>query len=384
MRWIAALIAVVLAVLYFEDKTPKEAMLSFAREILKGLRLAHLPLHTLERWVRVRELKKFAPSPYKRTRDGVVHLPVILNLPTSEGSGEAAHPDALHAPDGWGAGRWTWLMSATPYPSGGDFFENPELFVSYDGIQWTEPASGVNPLSRVPVETGRRDLKKEYHSDASLLLHDGVLRVYYRWSGVALDGSVENRILVTSSSDGIQWGEPVTLLAENGAASRNSGFLSPSLLFMDGMYVMWMVERDGPGRKITRRVSEDGLVWQPPEDTVLDVDYAVKEPWHLDVIPCAETGGTILLLTAARDRGGEAELHYGFGGREGRSWRLAGRLIDPGYFFESGKIYRSSLVSVGDGAYILYYSACDIMTKWSIARVALRLGEDRRSLTHDF
>jgi hypothetical protein len=378
MTWIAVLLMIALTILWFDDKTPKAAALSAARETLKALRLLHMPLPDLERRVRVRMLKDLSPSPYRRMRDDAAHFPVILNLPTSEGSGEAAHPDALHVPDGWGAGGWTWLMSATPYPSGSDFFENPELFVSYDGIGWTRPSEYTNPIAAVPVDTKRRDIKKEYHSDASLLLHNGTLRVYYRWSGILLNGNVENRVNMASSANGLEWGGQTTLLAEKGAISGNNDLLSPSVLFMDGKYVMWTVERDGANRKIMRRTSSDGLSWSIPESTVLETDYAIQAPWHLDVISSAETGGTVLLLTTAKDRGGQAELHYGFGCREGRSWRLTGKLIDPGYFFEGGRVYRSSLAALGGGKYVLYYSASDTTAKWSIARLGLRLDAERR------
>jgi hypothetical protein len=383
MTWIAVLPIIVLAILWFGDKTPKKAALSAAREILKGFRLIRMPFRGLERRVQVRLLKELSPSPYRRIRDGAAHFPVILNLPTSEGSGEATHPDALRVPNGWGAGGWTWLMSATPYPSGSDFFENPELFVSYDGIGWTRPSGYTNPIAVVPVETGRRDIKKEYHSDASLLLHNGVLRVYYRWSGILYDGKAENRVNVASSPDGLEWSVRTASFAGKGAVFGSNDLLSPSVLFMDGKYVMWAVERDGTNRKITRRTSGDGLSWSMPENTVLETDYAAQAPWHLDVISSAETGGTVLLLTTAKDRGGQAELHYGFGCCEGRSWRLSGKLIDPGYFFESGKIYRSSLAALGDGKYALYYSASDVTSKWSIARLGLRLDAERRAFEYD-
>jgi hypothetical protein len=382
MIWLVVLLTIVLAILCLDDKTPKAAALSAARETLKGLRLLHMPCGYLESKVQVWILRGLLPSPYKRIRDGVKHFPILLNLPTSEGSGEATHPDVLHVPEGWGAGGWTWLMSATPYPSGSDFFENPELFVSYDGIHWTRPSQRSNPIVRVPAAAGRRDLKKEYHSDASLLLQDGILHVYYRWSGVFLDRSVENRVNRVSSENGLDWSGQATLLAERRSVSENRGFLSPSLLFMDGKYVMWTVEKNGANREIVRRTSDDGLSWPESENTVLETNYAAQVPWHLDVIPSAETGGTILLLTTAKDRGGEAELHYGFGDREGRSWRLAGKLIDPGYFFEGGKIYRSSLATLGDGAYALYYSASDGM-KWSIARLGLRLDTEGRVFEYE-
>jgi hypothetical protein len=383
MTWAAILLFIALAVLWLEDKTPQEALFSIARETLKGFRRIGIPLYALELSVMAKELAWHGSFPYKKRRSDAAHLPVILNIPTSEGSGEATHPDAVHIPGGWGAGRWTWLMSATPYPSGGDFYENPELYVSYDGIRWTVPAKGVNPLAKVPVETARRDLKKEYHSDASLLLHGGKLRVYYRWSGVALDRSVENRLYAIESPDGLAWNDRTLIFGEKGSASKNRNFLSPSVMFMDGKFIMWTVEQEDACRVIVRRSSDDGLNWSVPERTSLKADYDVLQPWHLDVIRCEETGGTVLLLTVAENRGYRSELHYGFGDREGRVWKLTGKLIEPGYSFEGGRIYRSSLAFREKGLYALYYSALGDDGKWSVARMDIRLDAQKKVFEYD-
>ena len=378
MTWAAVLLFIALAALWLEDKTPRQALFSVAREALKEFRRMGVTMHALEHSVMTKGLALHGAFPYRKKRLDAAHLPVILNIPTSEGSGEATHPDVIYVPGGWGAGRWTWLMSATPYTSGEDYCENPEIYVSYDGIRWTVPAEGVNPLAGIPAEIGRRDLKKEYHSDASLLMHGGKLRVYYRWSGVMLDGSVENRLYAMNSEDGIKWGARTMLFGENGAIPANRDFLSPSVSRVDGKFIMWTVEREGGWRVIMRRSSDDGLEWSSPEKTFLEADYGPIQPWHLDVTECGETGGTILLLAAAEDRGHRSELHYGFGDREGRAWKLAGKLIEPGYSFEWGRIYRSSLAFREKGRYALFYSAHGDDGKWSIARLDLRLDARRK------
>ena len=364
-----------LAALYAKDKTPRQGLYSAATEALKGLRRCGLPLPRFEGILQRRAPLCRHSSPYRKTRKNVSHFPMLLNLPTSEGSGEATHPDVLYVPEGWGEGSWSWLMSATPYASGNDYLENPELYVSYDGFHWTSPGAGVNinPLASLPVDSSQRTLKKEYHSDASLLLRDGTLHLYYRWSGERLNGELENRIHLMTSRDGVTWSKRETLLAEKESPARARKFLSPSVLFMDGMYIMWTVEHEGGERSIMRRTSDDGLEWSEPEKTPLISDYSMLPPWHLDVTQRAEGEGLILILTVAKDRGEHAELHYGFG--DGQSWRMAGKLIEPGYFFESGRVYRSSLVSMGKGTYpnVLFYSAQSKGRMGNVARLALSL-----------
>jgi hypothetical protein len=372
MTWLAASLLFLLVALCAKNKTPRHALYSVARETLKGMRLLRVPVPALEKAVRGRLSQNCPRSPYKRTRKDVLHSPIFLNLPTSDGSGEATHPDVLRVPEGWGAGGWTWLMSATPYPSGDEFLENPELYVSYDGIRWLSPAIDVNPLARVPTEE-RRGLKNEYHSDASLLLRDGTLRLYYRWSGAALNGDAENRIYLITSEDGLKWSERALILEEKGTHAQNRGFMSPSVLFLNGEYVMWTVEYENRKRSIFRRTGVDGLRWSAPERTPLEANIALPAAsWHLDVIERSGIdGGLILLLTTAKDKGSDAKLYYGFGDPEGRDWRMAGKLIEPGYFFEERRVYRSSLVSLGGNRYALFYSALSGDKTWGIARLEL-------------
>lgn len=378
---LSVLFVVIFAALYVKNRTPRQALYSVARETLKGLRHLRLPLPSLEKFLERHNPKIVHHSPYKRTREGVRHLPALLNLPTSEGSGEAAHPDVLHVPEGWGAGGWPWLMCATPYPSGNDFLENPEFYVSRDGLAWFAPAEGVNPLSAVPVETARRDLKKEYHSDASLLLREGTLTLYYRWTGALLDGGFENRIYAMTSRDGIEWSERVPVLEERGPASRVRKLLSPSVLFANGEYLMWTVEFEAGKRLIVRRSGRDGLRWSDPGATPVAADYPMQEPWHLDVLE--DAGKWILVLTTARDRGFGADLHLGFGEDGGRSWRMAGRLIEPGYFFEKQRVYRASIVSRGDSKYFLYYSALSENGTWNVARLGLTIDAEKETFALD-
>ncbi|MDR3279817.1 MAG: hypothetical protein LBT23_04835, partial [Synergistaceae bacterium] len=149
------------------------------------------------------------------------------------------------------------------------------------------------------------------------------------------------------------------------------GFLSPSVLFMNGEYVMWMVEYEDGKRSIARRTSADGLNWSKPEKTPIERFQAYcQAPWHLDVIPDPAHGDLILVLTTAKDRGFEAELFYGFSGDWGRSWQVVGKLLEPGYFFERKRVYRSSIAIRGD-EYFLFYSAMSDDGTWSVARIGL-------------
>ena len=365
MRYAVILLILAVAAMVLENKTPRQLLYSILRETVKGLRYLRVSSPTIEKYLETRNPKLVHHSPYKKIRKNVEHCPLLLNLPTSENSGEAAHPDVLYVPEGWGKGNWFYLMSATPYPMGTDYFENPEFYVSYDGLRWTTPTGGRNPLVRVPIESGRGNLKKEYHSDPSLLLNQGLLRLYYRWTGVFLDKQIENRLCVLSTRDGVEWSEPSVILNETKSAFDGRKFLSPSVLFLNEEYVMWTVEYEEGKRFVVRRTSLDGLQWSTPSKTRLQADYALPEPWHLDVAQDGER--LLLLLTTAGNRGEEAELHSGYSDDLGCSWKIMKRLIEPGYFFEEKRVYRSSLVPQNGGVSGLYYSTMSANGTWNIA-----------------
>ena len=350
--------------LIVKNKTPWQLCYSLIKESEKGLRRVGLRIAAFEKWINTHDPKRISRSPFSRSETPPAHSPQILNIPTSEFSGEAAHPDVLYIPEGWGAGGWTWLMTATPYPSGNDYFENPEFYVSYDGIEWEAPADALNPLTSVPLYPERRDIFKEYHSDPSLLMNRGVLHLYYRWTGVLRGRKIENRLRLMTSNDGLSWSSPIDILKEQCSAGADRKFLSPSVLLMNGKYFMWTVEYENGQRSIFRRTSPDGLNWDEPYKSEIAMPEAVSNPWHLDVIAGSE--GLFLMLTTAKDRGIDAELYCGYSEDCGISWNITEKPFKGGYFFEGKRIYRSSLV-LHDNRLRLYYSAMSSDGTWNIA-----------------
>lgn len=367
----SAILLLTLFALAWTKKTPQQLLYSVLREAEKGLRRMNIRISGLERHLEENNPKRVHHSPFRRDRRDVNHLPILLNLPTSEGSGEATHPDVLHVPRGWGKGSWTWLMTATPYPSGTDYFENPEFYVSRDGLHWQVPEGLQNPLARVPVEPHRREIRREFHSDPSLLLHEDTLFLYYRWTAILNSKETENRILLTTSLDGVRWSHPATVLSERLPTGSDRKFLSPSTLFLNGTCVLWTVEYEAGMRAIVRRTSPDGFRWSEPVKTNIEAPFPLQAPWHLDV---AEKSGRLLLfLTTARDRGLDARLFRGWSGDGGLSWSIEEKPFQPGYFFERKRIYRSSIVPMTDGPDRLYYSAMAGDGTWHVAALDLNV-----------
>src|SRR5687767_13891347 len=98
-----------------------------------------------------------------------------LYLTTYDGSGQCVHPDVIRV------GREFYgrelLMVMEPYPYGDDYFENPSLLVSDDGLAWSVPDCVSNPIVDPPPQRGA------WNSDGDLLLgRDHRLFLYYRFN----------------------------------------------------------------------------------------------------------------------------------------------------------------------------------------------------------
>jgi hypothetical protein len=298
----------------------------------------------------------FGDAPYRRlTNQPAPHRPVLLNLQTSEGTGQAVHPDVTYVPEGLGTGRWRYWMVCTPYPYGNFLHENPEIFASHDGIHWTIPDGVKNPL--IPKPAGMQD----YNSDPDMLFLNGKLWLYYRETRRTSE-SWETRIWLTRSGDGAQWGAPVEVLADRGDEAL---LMSPAVIHEDRMFRMWTVERIEGKLQVLRRDSADGVSWDQPFPCSV-VGLSEREPWHLDVI---REENRLSALFVSVKAGGNWRLHYANSLDEGNTWNVEPFLLEPAYEFEEAFHYRATMLKTGSSPhrYQIWYSASNRRLMHSIA-----------------
>src|SRR5580692_9451458 len=61
-------------------------------------------------------LPSFADAPYRvLSNQPPQHRPTLINLQTSEGRGQACHPDVTYIEQGFGPAGWRYWMVCTPY-----------------------------------------------------------------------------------------------------------------------------------------------------------------------------------------------------------------------------------------------------------------------------
>lgn len=306
-------------------------------------------------------------APYRQAAySRPAHRPTLLNLETSDGSGQACHPDVVYVPRGFGAEGWQYWLACTPYPYANSSFENPEIFVSHDGVSWMVPYGLENPLVSTPRNDG------SHNSDPDLVLRNGELWLYYRETlrsqrpGIIPD---QNRIFVKKTTDGIRWSKPVEVLSD--ATGRQ--ILSPSVIYERGFFRMWTVELEGGPLRLVQRVSRDGVLWSAPQACTVLRLKGERQPWHIDV---AREGDSLrAILVSCTGLGGKGcRIHYAYSDDDGQSWVVSGFLFDQGYDFESKLQYRASLqlLDASNSEYGLWYSAASTTDVFSIAYLRMR------------
>jgi hypothetical protein len=301
-------------------------------------------------------LPSFRDAPYRRLTDQPSrHHPVLLNLQTSEGTGQACHPDVTYVPEGFGTERFRYWMVCTPHAYANFVHENPEIFASHDGIHWNIPNGVKNPLVLKPQGT------QDYNSDPDMFFLNGKLWLYYRETRHSSD-IPENRIYVTTSADGVHWSSPVEVLLARGAEAL---LMSPAVIYEDGTFWMWTVEKATTGFQVVSRDSDDGFKWNPPIPCGL-VGLSEREPWHLDVI--REEDRLSALLVSLKEPS-DWRLHYSYSVDDGKTWNVEPFLLDLGYEFEEGRQYRATLLKTGSHPhkYRIWYSAANRRHMFSIA-----------------
>lgn len=271
-----------------------------------------------------------------------------LLVHTPDGSGQAVHPDVLHAPCGL-LGFEYW-MACTPYPFADDRLENPLVRVSQDGMTWTPYPGAPDPIVEAPAEPGW------HHADTDLVVDQGRLFVFYISTKVGAGDTVVSWV---SSEDALRWTGPRTTL-------NGKWIVSPSVLVdRTGTWRLWYVAHDGlasPRSSVLRhrRAPSPELLGSA---AICDEDCTLHIPghvvWHLDVAP-GDAG--MEALVAAFPLGADPSRSRLFRAVSTDGIRFLvtppSPLLQPTWFgWDNRMIYRSTFQRLSSGRYRVWYSA---------------------------
>ncbi|MEG1824222.1 MAG: hypothetical protein RR501_05555 [Cloacibacillus sp.] len=289
----------------------------------------------------------------------------LLDLSCTSGFGENVHPDVLYVPEGFGPGKWTYLMTCTPLPQGVEYFENPEFLVSMDGIDWKVPEGGLSPLISPP------DDWIGYNSDPILLLENGELNLFYRECRLDSQGAVIslNRL---KTHNGLIWSKKQTVLSFRRNVKDVSILMSPSIVNINSEYYLWYVWADsGKPLNIYRYRSKDLNSWSCYECVELSGLPKNEAPWHLD-ISCLRDNALLMALCSIPD--GQIlnkRIVFLSSVDNGLKWTYHPEVLNNGaYNFGANSLYRAALV-LNSPDMLLYYSGQDMENHWSMSVIPL-------------
>lgn len=285
------------------------------------------------------------------------------------------HPSVLYIPDGWNGHKW-W-MSETPYsprhiPPYTDRWELPCIHYSDDGLTWY-------PIKHNPIDDLTQDdiAQQNYLSDPHLVMKDGVMYCYYRYT-LLKDRQIEGNQTVLYrkySVDGQNWSERelvADLRKEEDVAIWGEQIISQSILWNEKKQIWecWYVDGSGykPDRGVRYVCSKDAIHWEKFRQCVIPMEN--DHPWHIDVqiydgiyhMLCFSDNNVLSLYTA----------------EDGEEFVYQNLVLKPQlntFYWE--RIYRSCSVFDGE-KYRIYFSGFDeelgrigmVQTKdWKIYKV---------------
>ena len=265
-------------------------------------------------------------------------MATVLSIPTYDESGQAVHPDVVRVGD-------VYWMGCTPYPYDEDDYENPSIFSSPDGLDWSVPDGVTNPLVAQPAGGT--------NSDSDLVYADGVFHYFYR---EVIYASHRERIYLITSTDGVTWSGPT--LVWGGTAEFE--FLSPAVVH--GGWRMWSVNKvPAPNTLELRTADAPEGPWSEPI-TCDVVTPPGRDLWHVDVTRFGRCYVAALVFCDSGTSGTAASLTFG-SSRDGAAWEVGATVIAPAGSVE--RVYRGSLMRDGD-VWRLWYSDRSSAGVWRI------------------
>lgn len=264
-----------------------------------------------------------------------------LNIVSTYGDNEAYHPKVLSFKNGWNG--YKYWMSYTPYPKGDDSKENPHIAVSNDLINWKTIVNLDEPLDTRP--------QIRYNSDSHIVYNNNLNRLECYWRYV---DDLEDKAIIYRryTTDGINWSKKEIAFIE--APRSEKDCVSPAILFEDGIYKMWYVDKNNIVKYAT---SLDGINWVDKQEVKIDYEKKLKT-WHLDVISTQKGYEMITVAFDKWENHNRMNLYYTTS-KDGVNWQMAKTIVKPPNKtnnWDNLGIYRSSFI-YEDGKYYLFYGA---------------------------
>lgn len=275
-----------------------------------------------------------------------------LVVPTHEGSGSVTHPSIIHVPDGWNG--YEYWMAFTPYPTGLERHEDPNIVCSHDGNTWVVPDGLTNPLDD---QLGRPN---PYNSDTHLTWGPNGEMVC-SWRMVDRPNGGQNVIKWSWSTNGSDWTTPVEIFRAP-LEAEYSTFVSQAIFWQNDKWRMYGIStRPNPNQLIyfeTTELSPTTEDWQNFTVCTTSPVQPSRDWWHFDIQPDPDGGYYGVMADVERRTAGEDGDLYLMRSEDGDSWEISTIPLVPKVGADHDTIYKSTLLAKGTGrsrTYDLWY-----------------------------
>lgn len=268
---------------------------------------------------------------------------IKLNIISPYGNEQFVHPDIYYNPIGWNGYEY-WLV-ATPYPYGIEKCENPCVYVSRDGIIFTDLI--CNPI--VPTPLG-----EVFNSDPDIILFHDTLFIFYREAKI----NKFDAISVIYSHNGKEWSSPTKKLVKDYLT-----LISPSCFTKNNIiYIFFVDAKANPNILVRRKYINNEFLQTCDTFEVINIPND-EDIWHIDIL---NTGEEALVCLCKINTLGE------------KTYIAKAKLYDKlciidtnntikptNNDWENDAIYRSTFVKNYD-YYKIWYSAQNLSKKYAL------------------
>ncbi|MCX5852799.1 MAG: hypothetical protein NT072_12245 [Deltaproteobacteria bacterium] len=280
----------------------------------------------------------------QRMRFLPTHIQPIA-VETYDGLNQTVHPRVILNDVG------VYTMSITPYPFGDNRYENPCVYISQNGVNWSAPEGVSNPLA-LPEPNGWN-----YLSDSEVIYAHDVYWLYYRES-IHRDNINIDRIYRIESEDLQRWTVPALLFE-----TPFGEVISPSIIGYKDYYHIYYVCFINSNSCLKRCVSCNGNF---ENEEILHVKGMPQGRmlWHIDVVDDGDLLRGLFVLSSGYS-GLNCDLFYAESNDGGNHWIIKNKVFileNQEKYFKM--IYASSMVKDNAGSWCLFFSAKTRHDSW--------------------
>ena len=276
------------------------------------------------------------------------YVPIEDYIAGTYGGDGAYHPECVYFEEGFNGYKY-WL-TYTPYPTFNDGYENPCILASNDLKNWELPEGASNPIEPRPTDYIQG---KIYNSDTDLVYNTDTKKLECWWR--RYDSPAKKvTIYRKTTSNGVTWSEKEAMLQ---CELSKEDYLSPALLYENGVYKMWAIDRYDNYSVVYREYSPKTKTWTKKRNIDIAYTTADMNSWHLGVIHTDK--GYEMVISAFEKTAPnhiEMDLYYTYS-KDNKNYSVADIMLKPSRNTENWDnygIYRSTMM-YANGKYYLFY-----------------------------